>query len=493
MSIVPTLAQSAEPNPAPPVATPSLLAVQNDVTRVVARVKPSVVTVICEKPSSSDDDDEDDDGDTPLPLPPSRKRSLPSEPGASLGTGWVFQADGYIVTNYHVVRDATSIRVLFNSDTEEVERVTAHLVGYDPDADLAVIKVNRSNLPALELADSNAAQVGQWTIAVGAPFDQPQTVTLGVMSAIGRRIDKSPSPSPVSYLQTDASINPGNSGGPLLDLNGRVVGLNTAILSPSHASAGIGFAIPSNTIKGLLPLLLTGKQIKRGFVGINYTRLAPRVAREFGLEGGLQIGGLAQKNNGPIVGPAKDAGVQDGDIIYAVEGRNVSNVEDFRALIATMPPGAKVNISIARPDFNGEGNVQKLDISLTLGDRALILGDIKPATFSIPKDTPIVGTGLAVKDARQLDTSQKKEWLLSGTESGAVITSIVPASSADEADLREGLRIVRARQKEKWVNIASASAWKTLEQGAAPGEHILLQLRDDKNIGFYRVLVVPSA
>ncbi len=478
-----TLSAFAQTSP-PPVSTPALLAVQNDVTQVVTRVKPSVVTVICEKPSSAAKDEDDGDG-------PSMPPANPAEPLSTLGTGWVFRADGLIITNYHVVRDATSIRVLFNSDSEDVERVAAHVIGYDPDSDLAVLKVNRTNLPVLEMADSDAVETGQWAIAVGAPFEQPQSVTLGVLSATGRHLDKNGTPSTVAYLQTDASINPGNSGGPLLDLNGRVVGLNTAILSPSHGSAGIGFSIPSNTIKRLLPTLVAGKQVKRGFVGIQYTRLAPTVAREFGLEGGLQIGALAQKK-GASVGPANDAGVRAGDIIFAVDGRDISTTEAFRALIGTKAPGDKITLNIARPDFAGTANVQKLSLPLVLGEKATVLGEVAPPALSIPANTPIVGSGLSVSDAKLLNIKQKTDWKLKGTETGAVITDIIPASPADEADLGEGLRIVRARHNEKWTDIASASDWRAFEQSATPGSHLLLQLRDPGDVAVFRVMVLPA-
>jgi serine protease Do len=479
LSTLPSFGQTSPP----PVSTPALLAVQNDVTQVVARAKSSVVTVVSEKPGSAA---KNEDGDGPE-LPPAD----PSAPLSSLGTGWVFRADGLILTNYHVVRDATSIRVLFNADSEAVERVAARVIGYDPDSDLAILKVNRTNLPVLEMADSDSVKTGQWAIAVGAPFEQPQSVTLGVLSATGRHIDKDGTPSTIGYLQTDASINPGNSGGPLLDLNGRVMGLNTAILSPSRGSAGIGFSIPSNTIKRLLPVLVAGKQVKRGFVGVQYTRLAPAVAHEFGLEGGLQIGALAQKK-GTSIGPANDAGVRAGDIIFAVDGRGVSTTEEFRGLIGTKAPGDKITLNIARPDFTGTTNVQKLEVPLTLSERAAVMGEETPNTFSIPATPAIVGSGLSVSDSKALDAAQKDKWKLKGTESGAVVTDVLAASPADEADLVAGLRIVRARHNEKWTDINSASDWKNFEQAATPGTHLLLQLRDPNDVTVFRLMVLPT-
>ena len=476
---VPALAQDAP--------APALASLQSEVTGLVARAKRSVVTVVCEKAPGAAKDDGDDEGDAP----PSPAPGSPPGILSSVGTGWVFRADGLLLTNYHVVRGATSIRVLFNADSEDVERVAARVIGYDPDADLAVLKINRTNLPVLELADSDAALPGQWAIAVGSPFDQPQSVTLGVLSASGRHIDKNGAPSTLAYLQTDAAINPGNSGGPLLDLSGRVVGLNTAILSPSRASAGIGFSIPSNTIRRLLPQLVAGKQVKRGFVGVQYSRLSPEVAREFGLTGGLQIGSLARKN-GAAIGPAKEAGVRDGDLIYGVDGKPVSSVEEFRGLVSARSPGDKLVLNIARPDFAGKTGVLKLDIPLTLGDRARVLGDSSATPFSIQSGAPIVGSGLTVRESKELDALQKKKYNLKGTELGAVIIGITPASRADEADLREGLRIVRVRQGGVWTEVPTAKAWKSLEAKAAPGAHLLLQLRDSEGVSVFRALVLST-
>ncbi len=476
---LPSSAQTA-PTPTP---SPALSLFQDELISVVGRIKPAVVTVICERARDSASEDDTDDA-------PSAPPSDPSAPLSSLGTGMVFRADGLILTNYHVVRNATSIRVLFNADSEEVDRAYGRLVGFDADADLAVVQVNRQNLPVLEFADSDKVQIGQWAVAVGAPFDQPQSVTLGVISARGRHIDKNGTPSLGDYLQTDASINPGNSGGPLLDLQGRVVGLNTAILSPSRASAGIGFSIPSNTIRRLLPLLVAGKPVKRGFVGVQYSRLSPQVAREFGLDGGLQVGALAQKNGAPV-GPAKDAGLREGDIITGVDGQSVSTVEGFRSFVSGRTPGEKITLRVARPSAL-DASVQTLELPLVLGDRALSIGDAATMTPSIPAFAAITGLGLTVSDPARLDAAQKTKWKLKGLESGAIITKVGDGSPADEGDLREGLRITRARVGGQWRAVANAADWKKIEAALLPAERVLLQLRDAEDVSVYRVVVVPT-
>ena len=468
---------------------PALSSLQDELISVIGRIKPAVVTVICER--SRDSASEEDLQDVP-PAPPSD----PTAPLSSLGTGMVFRADGLILTNYHVVKNATSIRVLFNADSEEVDRAYARLVGFDADADLAVVQVNRQKLPVLEFADSDKVEIGQWAIAVGAPFDQPQSVTLGVISARGRHIDKNGTPSVADYLQTDASINPGNSGGPLLDLQGRVVGLNTAILSPSRASAGIGFSIPSNTIRRLLPILVAGKTVKRGFVGVQYSRLSPQVAREFGLDGGLQIGSLTEKNGAPV-SPAKEAGLREGDIITGVDGQSVSTIEAFRSFLSARTPGERITLRVARPS-DSDASVQTLELPLVLGDRAQSLGSGDTAPSMPAPPTPLVGLGLTVADVGRLTLAQKTKWKLKGSEAGAIIARVTDGSPADEAELPEGARITRARVGGQWRVVASAGDWKKIETALTPGERVLLQLRvisqlrDADESSVYRVLVAPA-
>ncbi|RYG75184.1 trypsin-like serine protease, partial [bacterium] len=280
----PTVVSSAQ---TPPVATAE--AVQEAFVRVAEKLRPSVVTIVCEtspkapNPASKPDDKTvpppDDEGDDDEPF----NFADPTEPKSSLGTGFVVRAEGYILTNYHVVKNADVIHVLFNSDSENPDRPVATLVSFDEESDLAVLKVRRTGLTAIKFADSDSVRIGQWALAMGAPFDQPQTFTAGVISAKGRHLDKKGTQGLQDYLQTDASINPGNSGGPLVNLEGEVIGVNTAILSPSRFNVGIGFSVPSNTAKRLLPVLLAGKSVQRGFLGIQYVRLDDEVAKEFGV------------------------------------------------------------------------------------------------------------------------------------------------------------------------------------------------------------------
>jgi serine protease Do len=193
----------------------------------------------------------DNEEDIPFALPFPFGQRDPLERRTSMGTGMVVSADGFILTNHHIVKDATTIRVLLNADSEQPDRPVARLVAFDEESDLAVLKIERTNLPTIEFADSDTVRIGEWAIAIGAPFEQAQTVTVGIISAKGRHLPTRERLSLQDYIQTDASINPGNSGGPLLNLEGKVIGINTAILSPSRFNVGIGFSVPSNTVRAL--------------------------------------------------------------------------------------------------------------------------------------------------------------------------------------------------------------------------------------------------
>ncbi len=478
-----------------PVATAE--AVQEAFVRVAERVKPSVVTIVSEispkaAPSAprpgvrpAPRAEKDDEDNAPFNF------SAPGEPRSSLGTGVVIRADGYVLTNYHVVKDADVIRVLFNSDQENPDRAVAQLVGFDVESDLAVLKLARQNLPAATFADSDAVRIGQWALAIGAAFDQPQTFTAGVISAKGRHLDKEGTQGLQDFLQTDASINPGNSGGPLVNLDGEVIGINTAILSPSAFNVGIGFSVPSNTVKQLMPVLLAGKSVARGFLGIQYVRLDEKVAKEFGVASGMQIGALAKNKDGAVIGPAKAAGLREGDIITGVNSTPISTTEQFRALIASTAPGTTLKFAITRPENTpGEAKPREFETEITLGDRPAQSEAVVAAPPAVKK--ALTGLGVDVQDAGKLAASDKTRFGLTGKESGAVITRLAPGSAADEGDLQRGLRIVRARIDGAWQSVPDAATWQKIEKSAAPNARILVQLRDRNEISLYKLLVAPE-
>ena len=267
--------------------------------------------------------------------------------GRSLGSGWIYREDGYIVTNSHVVRGAEKITVKLHDKANDDKEYDAKLIGTDPKTELAVIKIDAGRkLPSLKLGDSKNARVGQWVMAVGAPFQLEQTVTVGVISAKGRFL-----PGQSRYIrigdviQTDASINPGNSGGPLVNLDAEVVGINVAIVSSGlmPGNVGIGFAIPSNTAKIVVPQLIQDKKVARGWLGIGIDDLNENSRDFFGVpEGGVSVEDINED------GPASHSGLKVQDVIVAVNGEKIMDTWELQKAIAASKPGAEIALDVIR-------------------------------------------------------------------------------------------------------------------------------------------------
>jgi putative serine protease PepD len=256
------------------------------------------------------------------------------------GTGFVVKADGTIVTNAHVVGDASTVQVQFADD----ETASGKVVGVDRSSDLAIVKVQTSRkLKALSLADSSAVRTGQLAVAIGSPFGLSQTTTAGIVSGTGRHIQAPDGFQIDSVIQTDAPINPGNSGGPLLDATGRVIGVNSQIASESGGSVGIGFAVPSNTVRDVIPRLQRGESIKRAYIGVSTS----------GDSGGVTVAAVTAGS------PAQTAGLQVGDAIKSVAGKEVSTPDDVAAAIQDRSPGESVNVVVTRG-----GSEQTLTVGL---------------------------------------------------------------------------------------------------------------------------------
>ena len=262
----------------------------------------------------------------------------PQEQMASLGSGVIVSADGYILTNYHVVEGADEIEV----GLADGRKAAASIVGTDPETDLAVIRIKANKLPVIVLGDMNAARVGDVVLAIGNPFGVGQTVTLGIISALGRNnlhINHFE-----NFIQTDAAINFGNSGGALVDTRGNLLGINSAIYSQTGGSVGIGFAIPVSTAKSVLDSIVKHGQVVRGWIGIESQDITPELADSFGLgrDSGAIIAGVVRG------GPADRAGMRPGDILLAVDGKKVSSTNDMLNLIAELPPGGKSKMTVMR-------------------------------------------------------------------------------------------------------------------------------------------------
>jgi serine protease DegQ len=261
----------------------------------------------------------------------------PEEPSSGIGSGVIVSSTGYLLTNNHVVEGAEQIEVVLN----DRRRARAKVIGTDPDSDLAVLKIELDKLPVMVLGDSENAQVGDLVLAIGNPFGVGQTVTSGIISALGRnqRINTFE-----NFIQTDAAINPGNSGGALVDSQGRLLGINTAIYSRSGGSLGIGFAIPISTAKQVLESIVRDGQVTRGWIGIEPNELAPEIAQAFGIvaERGVAVTGVMQG------GPAGKAGIVPGDVVLSIAGTAVDDVAHLLSAVAVLKPGVPATVEIQR-------------------------------------------------------------------------------------------------------------------------------------------------
>lgn len=259
-----------------------------------------------------------------------------------LGSGVIFRQDGYILTNNHVVEQAEEIQV----SIYENEIHSADIVGRDPTTDLAVIKIDRTGLHSAKLGDSDLTEVGEWVLAVGNPMRLPFTVTAGIISAKGRNIDIIPgSYSIESFIQTDAAINPGNSGGPLINLQGEVIGINTAISTNTGYYQGYGFAIPINLAKRVADDIINHGRVIRPILGVSIRNVTPERARELSLE---EARGVIVEGFVPDDSPALEAGIQQGDVIVEINGLEVSRVNELQTLIARYEPGDEVTVTLVR-------------------------------------------------------------------------------------------------------------------------------------------------
>jgi serine protease Do len=344
-------------------------------------------------------------------------RGLPSpnqdrfERGA--GSGVVVSSDGQIVTNNHVVEGADEIRVTF-ADKQEFE---AKLTGADKSSDLAFLKIDAKGLPFLKMGDSSGLRLGEIVLAVGNPFGVGQTVTMGIVSAQGRAsvgiIDYE------DFIQTDAAINPGNSGGALVNLDGDLVGINTAILSRSGGAQGVGFAVPTKMIEPIRAQIMKEGRVRRGWLGVAIQDLTPELSRSLGVktQSGVVVSDVLEG------GPASASKLEPGDIVLSVNGSETTSAASLRNLIAMTRPNSKIELKIARKD-------RPMTLWVKLGekqDEALAAGENAESDELIQ--------GLAVRD---IDESIRAQLNLPPRIQGVVVTRVVPVSAADRAGLEEG-------------------------------------------------------
>jgi serine protease Do len=376
----------------------------------------------------------------------------------SLGSGVIVDPKGYIVTNRHVVDKADRIRVRFQDDAAGVQH-DAKVIGTDQETDLAVIKVEADHpLPAAKMGNSDSMEVGDWVLAVGSPFGLSETVTAGIVSAKGR--DIVPGRQFQTFIQTDAAINPGNSGGPLVNMSGEVIGINTAILSETNAYAGVGFALPSNTVVQVYNQL-TGPEhrVSRGSIGIMFSgQDNPAIARVYGGGAGVTISTVVAGS------PADQAGLKVGDTITAVDGKKVTKGSELVSDIASRKPGSKVTLAFVR-------NGKQQEASVTIADRAKLfasrLGEDQGSDDeSTPKQSKL---GVTVRKltpdiADRLDVPAGK---------GVIVQDVKPNSFAEDVGLGRGDIILEVNK----VPVNSEEDFTKVEAGLKSGQDVVFLVR----------------
>jgi serine protease Do len=369
----------------------------------------------------------------------------------SHGSGFIVSNDGYVVTNNHVIEDALEIDVRLQGVEDTLK---AEVVGRDPETDLALLKIDAGrDLPVLEFGDSEELEIGQWVVAIGNPFGLEHTVTAGIISALGRTIGAGPYD---DFIQTDASINPGNSGGPLLNMDGEVIGINTAIVAGGR---GIGFAVPGAMAEEIVKQLRENKEVLRGWLGVTIQSVDENTARALDLDeprGAL----VASVINGE---PADRAGIRQGDVILAVNGVRMAGSQELTRAIAGFPPGEEVVLTVWR-----KGREKKMPV--TLGKRELQKRAEKPEPGT---DEPgdILGMSL-----RPLAGDQGE----AGDSRGLAVTSVRDGSPADRAEIREGDLILQVNQ----LDVASIQDLKRAIESEGKNREVLLFLlkRGGRNI-----------
>ena len=347
----------------------------------------------------------------------------------SLGSGFIIDKKGYIITNNHVIENAEKIMVILHDD----KSFEAEVVGKDPKTDVALLKINpkKTDLKAVKFGNSNNLRVGDWVMAIGNPFGFGGTVTAGIVSARGRNIGGSYD----DYIQTDASINRGNSGGPLFDMKGNVVGINTAIFSQSGGSVGIGFAVSSNLAKQVSDQLRKYGRTKRGWLGVLIQQISKEIADSLGLK----------NTNGALVssatenGPAYKAGIKSGDIILKFNGIKIKNMNELPKVVAGTPVGKSVKVEIWREGKIKTLNVKLGELELAENNNLLKNNQKKGKVKSFPK------IGFEIK---QLDDKDIKKYKIKEFTKGIIISKVINNSKAYSSGLRAGMVIVRVGQSE---------------------------------------------
>ncbi|WP_348261181.1 trypsin-like peptidase domain-containing protein [Telmatobacter sp. DSM 110680] len=382
----------------------------------------------------------------------------------SLGSGFIVDPKGYIITNNHVIEKADKIYVKLSTDPDSQDLGRpARVIGTDKATDLAVIKIDtNSALPTVKMGNSDQAQVGDWVEAIGSPFALAQTVTAGIVSAKNRTIEPGVAGQFQHFIQTDAAINPGNSGGPLLNMNGEVIGVNTAIYTQSAGYQGIGFAMPANTVVAVYnDLISPSHKVTRGSIGISFrSGLSGAVNRVYGFKNGVLV---QQVQPG---GPADKGGIKPGDIIVTIDGRNIKDGDDLVSDIASRRPGSSIRLGYMRDGKPG-------DATVTVGDRDKVFAEMTGQQPQNAPDNPSEAgekLGLVVRQITDQTASKLHT-------SGVVIQSVRTGSFADLQGLEPGLVIIRINKHAT----GTKDQFDAVVKGLKTGDDVVFEVMDPRH------------
>ncbi|KFN47616.1 Do family serine endopeptidase [Arenimonas metalli] len=458
----------AAPEPAPLVQLP-------DFTRLVERTGPAVVNIEATIGGGEARDEEDAaaEGAPPMPedMPEFFRRffgqpGLPGRPGqgprggVSQGSGFIISADGYVLTNHHVVEGATDIVVRLNDRNE----LKAELVGSDPLSDVALLKVDGRGLPVLKIGDSRGLKAGQWVLAIGSPFGFEHSVTAGIVSGVGRR-SLDPSQQYVPFIQTDVAINRGNSGGPLLNTRGEVVGINSQIFSNSGGYMGVSFAIPIEVAMNAVRQLRDTGKVVRGQLGVRIQDVDRERLAEFGLD--RPVGAFVDSvENGSA---AARAGIRPGDVITRFNGREIGRSAELPPMVGAMPPGSRASVTLMRDG-------KPLDLVVTLA--ALDTAAAPPAPSGQgAAPAPAAGNALGVV-VEELDASARSALGLRAGE--GVLVGRVAGLAARQAGLAPGDVILQVGR----ADIGSVADFEAAVKDLGSGDEVRLLVRNARSTGF---------
>src|SRR5271167_2188786 len=469
--------EGQKPSDAAPLTVPSPQQLSNAFSQIAKQLGPSVVNINTEstiktqrrRRSGQNPDDEDNGGNGGMDDFFNRFFGGPGGQGGqgggdgsirerSLGSGVIVDAKGYIVTNRHVVEKADRIRVRLQDDPPGVQH-DAKVIGEDSETDLAVIKIDLDRpVPSAKMGNSDGMEVGDWVLAIGSPFGQVGTVTAGIVSAKGR--DIVPGRQFQTFIQTDAAINPGNSGGPLVNMNGEVIGINTAILSETNAYAGVGFSLPSNTVVQVYNQLIgPDHRVARGSIGIQFDAVEnPAINRVYGAGSGITVASVVAGS------PADQAGLKVGDTITTVDGKKVTKGAELVADIASRKPGAKVDLGFVR-------NGKQQTTTVTIADRAKLfaarLGEDKGSgDEGTPKQSKF---GITVRKL----TPEMAERLDMAAGKGVIVQEVKPGSFAEDINLGRGDVILEVNKQP----VNSEEEFAKVESGLKSGQDAVFLVR----------------